>query len=160
MGKSPCPLYNPRSNRRSPTRIPFPIDASLCIALAGFLIFLTTIPPLPLYSTLIVLSGYTFGAWQGFVVSYCAALSGALIVFLLSRYFFRTSMIRLCVPPPPLSSLCRFPLTSHKFLGLVRTDSFLTQTLPRNPNNSFAFPLPPSIPLRHCSQALPFPFPR
>lgn len=40
----------------------------------GFLIFLTCFPPLPLYSTLIILSGYAFGAWDGFVISYVAAL--------------------------------------------------------------------------------------
>ncbi|KAH9963169.1 hypothetical protein BC827DRAFT_1087732, partial [Russula dissimulans] len=54
-----------------------------------FLIFLTTFPPVPFYSTLIVLSGYTFGAWAGAVVSYWAALTGAFVVFVLSRYFFR-----------------------------------------------------------------------
>lgn len=41
----------------------------------GLLIFLTCFPPLPLYSTLIILSGYAFGAWDGFVISYIAALS-------------------------------------------------------------------------------------
>jgi len=50
-------------------------------------IFITTFPPFPLYSTLIVLSGYTFGAWTGFVVSYLAALSGAVVVYLLSLHF-------------------------------------------------------------------------
>jgi uncharacterized membrane protein YdjX (TVP38/TMEM64 family) len=51
----------------------------------GFLILLTTIPPLPLYSTLMVLSGYTFGVWEGFVVSYGASLIGAVMVFVVSR---------------------------------------------------------------------------
>lgn len=45
--------------------------------------------PLPLYSTLIILSGYTFGPWTGAIISYCAALSGALTVFILSRTFLR-----------------------------------------------------------------------
>jgi uncharacterized membrane protein YdjX (TVP38/TMEM64 family) len=53
------------------------------------LIFITTIPPLPLYSTLMVLSGYTFGVWEGFVVSYVASLSGAVIVFIVSRTLLR-----------------------------------------------------------------------
>jgi uncharacterized membrane protein YdjX (TVP38/TMEM64 family) len=53
------------------------------------LIFLTTIPPLPLYSTLIVLSGYTFGALTGAFISYCAALIGAVVVFVLSRSLLR-----------------------------------------------------------------------
>ncbi|KAH9045661.1 hypothetical protein EDB85DRAFT_49234 [Lactarius pseudohatsudake] len=59
-----------------------------------FLIFMTTFPPLPLYSTLIVLSGYTFGAWAGAVLSYCAALTGAFVVFMLSRYLFRELITR------------------------------------------------------------------
>jgi hypothetical protein len=50
--------------------------------------------PLPLYSTLIVLSGYTFGAWAGAVLSYWAALTGALVVFVLSRYLFRGLITR------------------------------------------------------------------
>lgn len=59
-----------------------------------FLIFVTTFPPLPLYSTLIVLSGYTFGAWAGAVLSYWAALTGAFVVFVLSRYLFRELITR------------------------------------------------------------------
>jgi uncharacterized membrane protein YdjX (TVP38/TMEM64 family) len=59
-----------------------------------FLIFITTFPPLPLYSTLIVLSGYTFGAWAGAVLSYWAALTGAFVVFMLSRYLFRGLITR------------------------------------------------------------------
>lgn len=48
--------------------------------------------PVPLYSTLIILSGYTYGAWTGAVISYAASLAGALVVFILSRTFFRTSI--------------------------------------------------------------------
>jgi uncharacterized membrane protein YdjX (TVP38/TMEM64 family) len=55
----------------------------------GLLIFLTTIPPLPLYSTLMVLCGYTFGIWEGFVVSYIASLTGAIVVFIVSRTLLR-----------------------------------------------------------------------
>ncbi|KAG6911682.1 hypothetical protein DXG01_007932 [Tephrocybe rancida] len=58
------------------------------------LIFITTFPPVPLYSTLITLSGYTFGAWTGAVISYLAALSGALTVFIISRTFFRDAISR------------------------------------------------------------------
>ncbi|KAG5341838.1 hypothetical protein C0989_007663 [Termitomyces sp. Mn162] len=58
------------------------------------LIFITTFPPVPLYSTLITLSGYTFGTWTGALISYFAALSGALTVFLLSRTFFRDAISR------------------------------------------------------------------
>ncbi|KAI6134897.1 hypothetical protein EV401DRAFT_2139531 [Pisolithus croceorrhizus] len=58
------------------------------------LIFITTFPPLPLYSTLITLSGYTFGPWIGAVISYSAALSGAIVVFSLSRTFLREPIAR------------------------------------------------------------------
>ncbi|KAL5488149.1 hypothetical protein ACEPAI_6257 [Sanghuangporus weigelae] len=54
-------------------------------AVMFFMIFLTCIPPIPLYSTLQVLSGYTFGAWTGGVVSYFSALAGAIFVFWVSR---------------------------------------------------------------------------
>lgn len=58
------------------------------------LIFITTFPPLPLYSTLITLSGYTYGPWIGAVISYSAALSGAIVVFSLSRTFLREPIAR------------------------------------------------------------------
>ncbi|KAL0581985.1 hypothetical protein V5O48_000043 [Marasmius crinis-equi] len=58
-------------------------------ALMFLLIFITTFPPMPLYSTLIVLSGYTFGPWIGATISYLAALTGALTVFLISRTLLR-----------------------------------------------------------------------
>lgn len=49
---------------------------------------------MPLYSTLVVLSGYTFGAWTGAVLSYLASLVGAVIVFSISRAFFRQQISR------------------------------------------------------------------
>lgn len=61
----------------------------------GLLIFLTTFPPLPLYSTLIILCGFSFGLVQGFIISYIAALSGAIVVFLLSRSLLRGWMVGL-----------------------------------------------------------------
>jgi heme exporter protein D len=64
----------------------------------GFLIFLTTIPPLPLYSTLMVLCGYTFGVWEGFVVSYIASLTGAILVFIVSRTLLRDVITKSYVP--------------------------------------------------------------
>ncbi|KAL5530628.1 hypothetical protein ACEPAF_6886 [Sanghuangporus sanghuang] len=54
-------------------------------AVMFLMIFLTCIPPVPLYSTLQVLSGYTFGVWTGSIVSYFSALAGAIFVFWLSR---------------------------------------------------------------------------
>ena len=50
------------------------------------------IAPVPLYSTLIVLSGYTFGALTGAIVSYCAALTGAVVVFVVSRSLLRDNI--------------------------------------------------------------------
>jgi len=44
---------------------------------------------MPLYSTLIILSGYTFGPWIGATISYLAALTGALTVFIISRTLLR-----------------------------------------------------------------------
>lgn len=67
-------------------------DESYGHAVLFGLIFLTTIPPFPLYSTLIVLSGYTFGPWAGAIISYFSALLGALVVFIVSRILFRDSI--------------------------------------------------------------------
>jgi uncharacterized membrane protein YdjX (TVP38/TMEM64 family) len=64
------------------------------------LILLTTIPPLPLYSTLMVLAGYTFGAWEGFVVSYVASLIGAVLVFVVSRCWLKDCIAKSYVPLP------------------------------------------------------------
>ncbi|KDQ14728.1 hypothetical protein BOTBODRAFT_109818 [Botryobasidium botryosum FD-172 SS1] len=61
-------------------------------AVLGFLIFLTTFPPLPLYSTLIILSGYTYGAVPGAVLSFTAALSGAIVVFILARRYLSSAL--------------------------------------------------------------------
>ncbi|KAG9025840.1 hypothetical protein FRB95_009692 [Tulasnella sp. JGI-2019a] len=61
-------------------------------AILFFLIFVTTFPPMPLYSTLIMLSGYSLGAIQGAILSYFAALTGAIAVFLLSRTYLRSSI--------------------------------------------------------------------
>ncbi|KAG6837947.1 hypothetical protein H0H93_008341 [Arthromyces matolae] len=55
---------------------------------------ITFAAPIPLYSTLITLSGYTFGAWTGAVISYFAALTGALTVFIISRTFFHDTISR------------------------------------------------------------------
>lgn len=84
------------------------------------LIFLTTFPPLPLYSTLITLSGYTFGAWAGAVLSYCAALTGAIVVFSLSRAFLRESIARWLTCTRPLARAVRAVEKRPSLLFLVR----------------------------------------
>ncbi|PWN39860.1 hypothetical protein IE81DRAFT_317385, partial [Ceraceosorus guamensis] len=86
----------------------------------GGLIFLTTFPPLPLYSTLIVISGFSFGLVQGFVISYIAALAGAITVFLLSRTFLKTWMVGLLNKSGGLRKVVRAIEKQPKLLFLVR----------------------------------------
>ncbi len=59
------------------------------------MIFLTTFPLIIGYSTLVTLSGFTFGFSIGFFISYMAALTGGITVFYLSRKWFRKSVRRL-----------------------------------------------------------------
>ncbi|OWT38600.1 cytoplasmic protein [Cryptococcus neoformans Bt1] len=82
------------------------------------LIFITTIPPLPLYSTLIILSGYTFGVWQGFLVSYLASLSGAIVVFLVSRKMLRDTIVK-CLASSSISMSLLHILPTHPHLLLL-----------------------------------------
>lgn len=84
------------------------------------LIFITTIPPFPLYSTLTILSGYTFGPWIGAVISYTAALSGAVIVFLLSRHYLRDPMSRFLAHTVSLKRVVRAIEKRPKLLLLIR----------------------------------------
>ncbi|KAG6832957.1 hypothetical protein H0H92_004841 [Tricholoma furcatifolium] len=85
-----------------------------------FLIFITTFPPVPLYSTLITLSGYTFGAWTGAVISYFAALSGALTVFLLSRHFLHDAISRWLSRTPTIKRAVQAVEKRPKLLFLIR----------------------------------------
>jgi len=84
------------------------------------LIFLTTIPPIPLYSTLIVLSGYTFGPWTGAIISYFAALSGALLVFIVSRSLLRDSISRWLNSCGTIKRVVRAIEKRPKLLFLIR----------------------------------------
>lgn len=84
------------------------------------LIFLTTFPPVPLYSTLVVLSGYTFGTWTGLVISYAASLAGALTVFLLSRAFFRECISRWLSCTLTIKRVVRAIEKRPKLLFLIR----------------------------------------
>lgn len=86
----------------------------------GSLIFLTTFPPLPLYSTLIMLCGFTFGLWQGFIISYIAALCGAIVVFMLSRSLLREWMVGLLNKSGGLKKVVRAIEKQPKLLFLVR----------------------------------------
>ncbi|KAJ7507584.1 hypothetical protein B0H11DRAFT_2271238 [Mycena galericulata] len=95
-------------------------DASFGYAVLFVLIFLTTFPPIPMYSTLIVLSGYTFGAWTGAVISYFAALSGALVVFLLSRTLLRACITRWLESACTIKRVVRAVEKRPQLLFLVR----------------------------------------
>ncbi|TYJ54068.1 hypothetical protein B9479_005254 [Cryptococcus floricola] len=84
------------------------------------MIFITTIPPLPLYSTLIVLSGYTFGVWRGFCVSYVASLSGAVCVFLVSRKTLKDTIVKSLAGSSISMSLLHVLPTHPHLLLLIR----------------------------------------
>ncbi|MCO5584981.1 hypothetical protein L7F22_038913 [Adiantum nelumboides] len=86
----------------------------------GFLIFITTFPPLPLYSTLIILCGFSFGLIQGFIISYIAALSGAIIVFIMSRSLLKGWMVGLLNQSGGLKKVVRAIEKRPKLLFLVR----------------------------------------
>ncbi|KAK0565705.1 hypothetical protein OC844_001073 [Tilletia horrida] len=86
----------------------------------GGLIFLTTFPPMPLYSTLIVLCGFSFGMIEGFIIAYIAALSGAITVFLLSRTLLRGWMTGLLNKSGGLKKVVRAIEKQPKLLFLIR----------------------------------------
>ena len=76
--------------------------------------------PIPLYSTLITLSGYTFGPWKGAIISYLAALSGALTVFAISRALFRASITRWLASYTGIKRVVRAIERRPKLLFLIR----------------------------------------
>lgn len=76
--------------------------------------------PIPLYSTLITLSGYTFGPWKGAIISYLAALSGALTVFAISRALFRASITRWLASYTGIKRVVRAIDRRPKLLFLIR----------------------------------------
>ncbi|RDB22613.1 Golgi apparatus membrane protein tvp38 [Hypsizygus marmoreus] len=95
-------------------------DVQFGYAMLFFLIFLTTFPPIPLYSTLITLSGYTFGPWTGAIISYFAALAGALTVFIISRTFFRDCISRWLSSTLTVKRVVRAVEKRPKLLFLIR----------------------------------------
>ncbi|KZO93235.1 hypothetical protein CALVIDRAFT_486231 [Calocera viscosa TUFC12733] len=84
------------------------------------LIFITTIPPLPMYSTLITLAGYCFGTWIGAVISYTAALTGAVVVFVVSRQCFPGAVHRTISASPSFKKVIRAIEKRPKLLFLIR----------------------------------------
>ncbi|KAI0676890.1 hypothetical protein C8Q78DRAFT_960662 [Trametes maxima] len=95
-------------------------DIYLGYAVIFALIFVTTFPPVPLYSTLIILSGYTFGPWTGAIISYWASLAGALVVFTVSRTFFRASISRWLSCTVTIKRIVRAIENNPKLLFLIR----------------------------------------
>lgn len=96
------------------------VDGQSGHAILFCLIFITTIPPIPLYSTLIILSGYTFGPWTGAIISYFAALSGALTVFIVSRSLFRESISHWLASCTSIKRVVRAIEKRPKLLFLIR----------------------------------------
>jgi uncharacterized membrane protein YdjX (TVP38/TMEM64 family) len=95
--------------------------ASFCIPLSLPLANACDRPaPLPLYSTLIILSGYTFGTLHGAVISYLAALSGAVVVFLLSRHLFKDSITRWLTSIKSIKRVVRAIERRPQLLFLIR----------------------------------------
>ncbi|KAG8794417.1 hypothetical protein FRC16_010527 [Serendipita sp. 398] len=84
------------------------------------LIVLTTIPPFPLYSTLMMLAGYTWGTWPGFVLSYTSSLFGAIAVYFISRQFFGSSLVNLLKHMPSFARTVQAVSRNPKLLFLVR----------------------------------------
>ncbi|KAI0340945.1 hypothetical protein BDW22DRAFT_1333771 [Trametopsis cervina] len=95
-------------------------DEYIGYATIFMLIFITTFPPIPLYSTFIVLSGYTFGAWTGAIISYAASLVGALVVFAVSRTFFRGPISRWLSCTVTVKRVVRAIEKRPKLLFLIR----------------------------------------
>ncbi|KAF9008888.1 hypothetical protein BDQ17DRAFT_1349141 [Cyathus striatus] len=95
-------------------------DEQTGYAILFCLIFLTTIPPIPLYSTFIILSGYTFGPWTGAIISYFAALTGALSVFVVSRALLRDSISRWLNSCTAIKRVVRAIEKRPKLLFLIR----------------------------------------
>ena len=77
--------------------------------------------PLPLYSTLIILCGFAFGLWQGFIISYIAALSGAITVFLLSRSLLKDWMVNLLNKSGGLKKVSRLVALQESLLSCLLT---------------------------------------
>ena len=76
--------------------------------------------PLPLYSTFITLSGYTYGAWTGAVISYFAALSGAVCVYALCRSCFRETITSWLSKTTSIKRVVRAIEKRPKLLFMVR----------------------------------------
>ncbi|KAF7331950.1 hypothetical protein MKEN_00075300 [Mycena kentingensis (nom. inval.)] len=95
-------------------------DEQLGAAVLFSLIFITTFPPVPMYSTLIMLAGYTYGAFLGAVISYFAALVGAIVVFIISRTLLREWITRWLDSACTIKRVVRAVEKRPRLLFLVR----------------------------------------
>ena len=73
-----------------------------------------------MYSTFITLSGYTYGAWTGAVISYFAALSGAVCVYALCRSCFRETITSWLSKTTSIKRVVRAIEKRPKLLFMVR----------------------------------------
>ncbi|CAO3667552.1 unnamed protein product [Umbelopsis ramanniana] len=74
-------------------------------ALIGSLIFLSAFPPMIGYGTYQTLSGFTFGFWRGFPLSYFGALAGSVACFYLSRRWLKKRVTRMMSKYPKLEAV-------------------------------------------------------
>ncbi|CAG8525644.1 6028_t:CDS:2 [Paraglomus occultum] len=85
------------------------------------LIYITTFPLVIGYSTLITLSGFTFGIFRGFIISYFAALSGGVTVFAISRKWGNASVRKLLRKNKHMRGIVRaIEKKGFKLLFLIR----------------------------------------
>lgn len=71
------------------------------------LLFASSFPPLFGYTTFQTLAGYTFGFSTGFLISYVSGLMGAVVCFILSRYFFHAKVNRMLSKHPNSEAVVR-----------------------------------------------------
>ena len=97
-----------------------PLSVGALISIVQLTFSLPSVAPIPLYSTLIILSGYTFGPWTGLIISYWASLAGALTVFIFSRTFFRGYITRWLAATLAIKRVIRAIDKRPKLLFLIR----------------------------------------
>ncbi|KAI9289534.1 snare associated Golgi protein-domain-containing protein [Umbelopsis sp. AD052] len=73
--------------------------------LIGSLIFLSAFPPMIGYGTYQTLSGFTFGFWRGFPLSYFGALAGSVTCFYLSRRWLKKRVTKMMSKYPRLEAV-------------------------------------------------------
>lgn len=92
-----------------------------------------------------VLCGYTFGVWEGFVVSYIASLTGAIVVFIVSRTLLRDVITKRYVWAIRRDSENQTDVQSPKLPnGNLVTSHHSVQPSPTTFNPNRTIPLQPS----------------